>query len=54
MHDLVIRNGLIVDGTGAETRPGDVVLRDGQATKARPGKLIRGAQPAPAPQASAA
>jgi len=33
---------------------GEVVMRDGQATDARPGKLIRGAQPSPEPQASAA
>jgi N-acyl-D-amino-acid deacylase len=33
---------------------GEVVMRDGEATAARPGKLIRGAQSAPTPQASAA
>jgi N-acyl-D-amino-acid deacylase len=26
MHDMVIRNGLVVDGTGAPTRHGDVVI----------------------------
>jgi N-acyl-D-amino-acid deacylase len=33
---------------------GEVVMRDGEATAARPGTLIRGAQSAPTPQASAA
>jgi N-acyl-D-aspartate/D-glutamate deacylase len=33
---------------------GEIVMRDGEATDARPGKLIRGAQSAPTPQASAA
>jgi N-acyl-D-amino-acid deacylase len=33
---------------------GEVVMSDGVATDSRPGKLIRGAQPAPEPQASAA
>ena len=33
---------------------GEVVMRDGEATDARPGKLIRGTQLAPTPQASAA
>ena len=28
-HDLVIRNGQIVDGTGAEPRPGDLAIDDG-------------------------
>ena len=26
MHDLVIRDGLLVDGTGAPARPGDVAI----------------------------
>ena len=26
MHDLVIRNGLVVDGTGAEARRADVAI----------------------------
>jgi N-acyl-D-amino-acid deacylase len=33
---------------------GEVVMRDGEATEARPGKLIRGTQPAPAPARVAA
>ena len=30
MHDLVIRNGTIVDGTGAERFHGDVAIDDGR------------------------
>lgn len=30
MHDLVIRGGTIVDGTGAPARSGDVAIRDGK------------------------
>ncbi len=30
MLDIVIRNGLIVDGTGAVPRAGDVGIRDGR------------------------
>ena len=29
MHDLVIRNGTLVDGTGAPARRADVAVRDG-------------------------
>ncbi|MFN3201307.1 MAG: N-acyl-D-amino-acid deacylase family protein [Bradymonadia bacterium] len=29
-HDLIIRGGLIVDGTGAEPRPGDVAISGGR------------------------
>lgn len=29
MHDLVIRNGLVVDGTGAPARQADVAIDDG-------------------------
>ena len=29
MHDLVIRNGLIVDGTGAPAREADLAIDDG-------------------------
>ena len=31
-HDLVIRNGTIVDGTGAAPRDGDVAISDGRIT----------------------
>src|SRR4051794_16740587 len=31
-HDLVIRNGTVVDGTGAEGRPADVAIDDGVIT----------------------
>ena len=31
-HDLVIRNGQIVDGTGAEPRPGDLAIDGGIIT----------------------
>jgi N-acyl-D-aspartate/D-glutamate deacylase len=30
MHDLVIRGGMIVDGSGREAFPGDVAVRDGR------------------------
>jgi N-acyl-D-amino-acid deacylase len=30
MHDLIIKNGLIADGTGAETYRGDVAIRGGR------------------------
>ncbi|NQZ99160.1 MAG: hypothetical protein HRU01_21855, partial [Myxococcales bacterium] len=33
MHDLVIRGGKIVDGTGAEARSGDVAVSDGRITE---------------------
>ena len=29
VHDLVIRNGQIVDGTGAKEFEGDIAIRDG-------------------------
>lgn len=42
MHDLVIRDGLIVDGTGAPAYRGDVAVRDGRLVqvggKAGPGR----------------
>ncbi len=33
MHDLVIRNGTIVDGTGADATPGDIAVDDGIITE---------------------
>ena len=32
MHDLVIRNGTVVDGTGAPARPADIAIDDGLIT----------------------
>ena len=32
-HDLVIRNGTVIDGTGAERRTGDVAVSDGVITE---------------------
>ncbi|MEL6985661.1 MAG: amidohydrolase family protein, partial [Actinomycetota bacterium] len=32
MHDLVIRNGTVVDGTGAPARPADVAIDDGRVS----------------------
>ncbi|MEK7424367.1 MAG: hypothetical protein AAB131_11065 [Actinomycetota bacterium] len=38
MHDLIIRNGQLVDGTGAPGRPADVVVDGDKITAvARPG-----------------
>jgi hypothetical protein len=66
MHDLIIRGGTVVDGTGGPSRiadvavdgeviiadgwkaticSGEVTLEDGEHTDARPGRLIRCAQP---------
>ncbi|HSM66204.1 MAG TPA: hypothetical protein VK860_07860 [Ilumatobacteraceae bacterium] len=39
MHDLVVRNGTVVDGTGAPRRRADVAV-DGDAI-VRPGRLQR-------------
>ena len=33
MHDLVIRNGLVVDGTGAEPRKADIAIDNGLITE---------------------
>ena len=30
MYDLIIRGGLLVDGTGAPPRPADIAIRDGR------------------------
>ena len=30
MYDLIIRNGAIIDGTGAPARPGDIAVKDGR------------------------
>jgi N-acyl-D-aspartate/D-glutamate deacylase len=36
MHELVIRNGLLVDGSGAAARPADVVIDGGLITAVEP------------------
>jgi len=36
MHDLVIRNGIIIDGTGVPRRPADVAVTDGVITAVEP------------------
>ena len=33
MHDLVIRNAQIIDGTGIPAQPGDVAIDDGKITE---------------------
>ena len=30
MHDLVIRGGIIIDGTGASRETGDIAIKDGK------------------------
>ena len=54
MADLVIRNATIVDGTGAEPRPGDVVVTSPASTLVPPNlpvgvvqSVALGADPAP-------
>ncbi|HEU5307962.1 MAG TPA: D-aminoacylase, partial [Acidimicrobiia bacterium] len=43
MHELVIRGGTLVDGTGADARPADVAVDGGRITEvAPPGKLDDG------------
>ena len=32
MHDLIVRGGLVVDGTGAAPRPADVIVDGGKIT----------------------
>src|SRR6478735_4500567 len=40
MHELVIRGGTLVDGTGDDARPADIAVDDGRITEvAAPGKL---------------
>lgn len=36
MHDLIIRNATIIDGTGTAGRPGDVIVDDGCITSILP------------------
>ena len=36
MYDLIIRNGTIVDGTGADARRGDVAVKDGMVVAVGP------------------
>jgi N-acyl-D-aspartate/D-glutamate deacylase len=42
--DLVIRSGTLVDGYDADIVAGRVVYRNGEATNALPGRLVRGAR----------
>ncbi|HKK53645.1 MAG TPA: amidohydrolase family protein, partial [Myxococcota bacterium] len=44
MHDLVLRNGKIVDGTGRPAFTGDVAVRDGRIVQVseRPGEIGAG------------
>ena len=42
MHDLVIRGGSVVDGTGAPARTADVAITDGVITDV--GKVKRAAR----------
>lgn len=43
MHDIVIRNGLIADGTGDETLTGDIAIDDGKITSVggKAGEAVR-------------
>jgi N-acyl-D-amino-acid deacylase len=36
MHDIVIKNGTLVDGTGSKPRGGDVAIRDGRIVEVAP------------------
>jgi N-acyl-D-aspartate/D-glutamate deacylase len=40
-YDVVIRNGRVVDGSGFGAYRADVGIADGEATGARPGRLVR-------------
>jgi N-acyl-D-aspartate/D-glutamate deacylase len=43
VHDLVIRNAVVCDGTGAEAKPGDVAIADGRiAAITAPGAIAPG------------
>ncbi|HNG25005.1 MAG TPA: amidohydrolase family protein, partial [Microthrixaceae bacterium] len=44
MADLIIRNGTVVDGTGAPATPGDVAVTDGIITEVGPDLAGRGAR----------
>jgi N-acyl-D-aspartate/D-glutamate deacylase len=33
MHDLVVRGGTVIDGTGAPARSADVAISDGRVTE---------------------
>ncbi|MFM2072506.1 MAG: hypothetical protein RLZZ623_2769 [Actinomycetota bacterium] len=44
MHDLIIRNGTLVDGTGAPARPADVVVDGGTITGVEPAGSATGAR----------
>ena len=40
MHDLVVRGGTLVDGTGAAARTADVAVSDGVVTASGPAALF--------------
>ena len=41
MHDLIIRNAQIVDGTGSPAQSGDVAIDDGKITELGLGEAAR-------------
>ena len=49
MHDLVIRGGMIFDGTGRERFAGDVAIDSGVLTQVLHGICITGFRGVPAP-----